>query len=139
RESACNRSSSMSSMSPMRTEKVSIFKLPDGFNSMPLQDFRTRAPRTDGHPLLPTLNEQTDTICSNAAQQRKIQLKHFSFRHAIAKERTHPLWKSGSIWSAAPIRRTRNVLRAGMDVFDILDRLVAFPSVAGRPNGDIAS
>ena len=25
-----------------------------------------------------------------------------------------------------------------MDVFDILDRLVAFPSVAGRPNGDIA-
>ncbi|WP_027167835.1 acetylornithine deacetylase [Mesorhizobium sp. WSM3224] len=24
-----------------------------------------------------------------------------------------------------------------MDVFDILDRLVAFPSVAGRPNGDI--
>ncbi len=26
-----------------------------------------------------------------------------------------------------------------MDVFDILDRLVAFPSVAGKPNGDIAS
>jgi acetylornithine deacetylase len=26
---------------------------------------------------------------------------------------------------------------AGMDVFDILDRLVAFPSVAGTPNGDI--
>ncbi|TPI11580.1 acetylornithine deacetylase [Mesorhizobium sp. B4-1-3] len=26
-----------------------------------------------------------------------------------------------------------------MDVFDILDRLVAFPSVAGRPNNDIAS
>jgi acetylornithine deacetylase len=25
-----------------------------------------------------------------------------------------------------------------MDVFDILDRLVAFPSVAGKPNGDIA-
>ncbi|TPJ12184.1 acetylornithine deacetylase [Mesorhizobium sp. B2-7-3] len=25
-----------------------------------------------------------------------------------------------------------------MDVFDILDRLVAFPSVAGRPNGDVA-
>ncbi|QKD05150.1 acetylornithine deacetylase [Mesorhizobium loti] len=25
-----------------------------------------------------------------------------------------------------------------MDVFDILDRLVTFPSVAGRPNGDIA-
>ena len=24
-----------------------------------------------------------------------------------------------------------------MDVFDILDRLVAFPSVAGMPNGDI--
>src|SRR3569832_230492 len=35
-------------------------------------------------------------------------------------------------------RRTRSVLRAGMDVFDILDRLVAFPSVAGRPNADIA-
>ncbi|AZO05064.1 MULTISPECIES: acetylornithine deacetylase [unclassified Mesorhizobium] len=26
-----------------------------------------------------------------------------------------------------------------MDVFDILDRLVAFPSVAGKPNGDIVS
>ncbi|UCI10670.1 acetylornithine deacetylase [Mesorhizobium sp. B1-1-8] len=25
-----------------------------------------------------------------------------------------------------------------MDVFDILDRLVAFPSVAGKPNGDVA-
>ncbi|TPK93549.1 acetylornithine deacetylase [Mesorhizobium sp. B2-4-12] len=25
-----------------------------------------------------------------------------------------------------------------MDVFDILDRLIAFPSVAGKPNGDIA-
>ncbi|TIT34864.1 MAG: acetylornithine deacetylase, partial [Mesorhizobium sp.] len=25
-----------------------------------------------------------------------------------------------------------------MDVSDILDRLVAFPSVAGKPNGDIA-
>ncbi|QKD13600.1 hypothetical protein [Mesorhizobium sp. NZP2077] len=83
----------------MRIEKVSIFKLPDGFNSMPLQDFRIRAPPLMATRCPPTLNEQTDTICSKAAQQRKIQLKHFSFRHAIAKERAHPLWKSGSIWS----------------------------------------
>ncbi|TGV69840.1 acetylornithine deacetylase, partial [Mesorhizobium sp. M00.F.Ca.ET.158.01.1.1] len=26
-----------------------------------------------------------------------------------------------------------------MDVFDIIGRLIAFPSVAGKPNGDIAS
>ncbi|AZO63180.1 MAG: hypothetical protein E5X23_08790 [Mesorhizobium sp.] len=36
-------------------------------------------------------------MCSKAVHQRKIQLKHFRFRHAIAWERTHPLRKFASM------------------------------------------
>ncbi|TIR52856.1 MAG: hypothetical protein E5X28_09865, partial [Mesorhizobium sp.] len=59
-------------------------------------------------------------MCSKAVHQRKIQLKHFRFRHAIAWQRTHPLRKFASMRHRC--RRTLNALRAAMDVFDILDR-----------------
>ncbi|RUW84894.1 hypothetical protein [Mesorhizobium sp. M1E.F.Ca.ET.063.01.1.1] len=75
-------------MSAIRIEKASIFKHSDGFNSLPLKD----CVAGDANALaLPTLNNQNYTICSNAGRQRKIRLKHFRFRHAIAKESAHAL------------------------------------------------
>ncbi|WP_202596378.1 hypothetical protein [Mesorhizobium loti] len=82
-------------MSPIRIDKVSIFKLPDGFNSVPLQDFRTRGPRIDGHPLPANAKraDRYDLLESRAATQDSTETFQLSARN---RERTHA--SSLEIW-----------------------------------------
>ncbi|MER8373155.1 hypothetical protein [Mesorhizobium sp. M1406] len=74
----------------MRIEKVSIFKLSEGFKSMPLKDFRTKAPRTDGHPLPDNANraDQYELLECRPATQDSTETLPPSARN---RERTRTL------------------------------------------------